>query len=150
MIRKIDITNNKIAREVWHIQIPSYQMEAKLIDCYDIPPLQDTIETLQKCGEDFYGYYEHEELCGTISIKVENKLIDIHRLMIHPSHFRKGIAMMLLEHVENVIENAESIIVSTGSKNFPAIHLYERNGFRKTQVTKIYDQLSITSYKKMI
>ena len=148
MIKKIDITNLKLAEEVLNIQIPSYKVEAEIIDFYDIPPLKDTVYTLQQCGETFFGYYLNEELCGVISIKVENSIIDIHRLMVHPKHFKKGIAKMLLDFIENDIEGFETIIVSTGSKNTPAVTFYLKNGFSKTEEIIITERLSLTKFKK--
>lgn len=148
MIGKIDITNQKLAKEVLSVQLPSYQVEAELIDCYDIPPLKDTVSTLQQCGEIFYGCYIDGELGGVISIKVEEGLIDIHRLMVHPKHFRKGIARRLLEFIESDGEGDERLIVSTGSKNAPAIYFYEKSGFVKTGEVKVMEGLSITSFEK--
>jgi len=150
LITKIDITNLKFAEEVLNIQIPSYKVEAEIIDFYDIPPLKDTVYTLQQCGETFFGYYLNEELCGVISIKVENSIIDIHRLMVHPKHFKKGIAKMLLDFIENDIEGFEKIIVSTGSKNTPAVTFYLKNGFSKTEEIRITERLSITKFKKEV
>ncbi|KKK39161.1 GCN5 family acetyltransferase [Mesobacillus campisalis] len=129
MIRKIDIRNSKYAEAVLKIQIPSYKVEAEIIGSYEIPALKDTIYTLQHCGETFFGYYVNEELCGVISVKADDEYVDIHRLIIHPNHFRKGIAQLLLNFIESKFK-AETIKVATGSKNIPAVRLYEKNGFR--------------------
>ncbi|MDG4658532.1 hypothetical protein P6P90_16590 [Ectobacillus antri] len=51
MIKEIDISDSKQAEKIQHIQILVYTVEAELIGAYDIPPLHDTIETLQKCDE---------------------------------------------------------------------------------------------------
>jgi ribosomal protein S18 acetylase RimI-like enzyme len=150
LIKKIDITNRKFAEEVLNIQIPSYKAEAEIIDFYEIPPLKDTVETLQQCRETFFGYYISEELCGAISIKVENDVMDIHRLIVHPKYFRKGIAKMLLDFIESYLEGIETIIVSTGSKNTPAVNFYEKNGFSKIGETRVNERLSLTSFKKKI
>jgi ribosomal protein S18 acetylase RimI-like enzyme len=150
MIKKMDITNPNLAEDVLNIQIPSYMIEAELIDFYEIPPLKDTIDTLQQCGETFYGYYLNDELCGVISLKVEKGVMDIHRLIIHPKHFRKGIAKMLLEFIESNEDDIETIIVSTASKNTPAINLYGKSGFSITEVTRVNEHLSLTSFKKKI
>ena len=150
MIEKIDITNPKLAEEVLSVQIPSYKVEAELINFYDIPPLRDSVSALQQCGETFYGCYLDGELNGVISIKVEVGLIDIHRLMVHPQHFRKGIAKRLLDFIQSVGEGNETLIVSTGSRNAPAIYFYEKNGFIKTGETKVMEGLSITSFEKKI
>ncbi|WP_258309478.1 GNAT family N-acetyltransferase [Cytobacillus oceanisediminis] len=127
--------------------MPSYKVEAELIECSDIPPLKDTVDTLQKCGETFFGYYSNEGLCGAISLKDENNTIDIHRLIVHPDHFRKGIAQKLLEFIER-IEGIKSLIVSTGSKNTPAINFYEKNGFKKVNQIIVNENLFLTSLEK--
>lgn len=146
----MDITNPEISKEVLNIQIPSYKVEAEIICFYDIPPLKDTAELLQQCGETFYGYYLNKELGGAISIKADKGVIDIHRLMVHPKHFRKGIAKKLLNFVESKMANYEEIVVSTGTKNAPAVAFYLKNGFLKTEETRITECLSLTSFKKQI
>ncbi|MFZ3588533.1 GNAT family N-acetyltransferase [Bacillus sp. DJP31] len=149
-IKEIDITNPRMAQEILNIQIPSYEVEAELIDFYEIPPLQDTVDKLTECGETSYGYCVKEELRGVISIKVDKADIDIHRLMVHTQHFRKGIAKKLLEFIEDSEEGMETIIVSTGSKNAPAVNLYGKSGFLKTGETRVTEQLTITSFKKKV
>jgi len=150
LIIKIDITNPNLAEEVLSIQIPSYKVEAELINFYDIPPLRDSVSTLQQCGETFYGCYLDGKLSGVIAIKTEEGLIDIHRLMVHPQYFRQGIANRLLDFIESGREGNETLTVSTGSRNAPATYFYEKNGFIKTRETKITEGLSITSFEKKI
>ncbi|KGR76170.1 GNAT family N-acetyltransferase [Ureibacillus sinduriensis] len=150
MITKIDMTNPKLVKEVLDIQLASYKVEAEIIDFHELPPLKDTVETLQRCTETFFGYYLEGELCGVISVKMEEGIIDIHRLMVHPNHFRKGIAKKLLNFIESNNEGFKAMIVSTGSKNTPAVTFYLKNGFSIMEETKITESLSITSFKKNI
>ncbi|MEK5483753.1 MULTISPECIES: GNAT family N-acetyltransferase [unclassified Viridibacillus] len=146
MIKIIDISNSKNAEDVLNIQIPSYKVEAEIIGSYEIPPLKDTVYTLQHCGETFFGYYENEELCGVISIKVDDD-VDIHRLIVHPNHFRKGIAQLLLNFIETKFQ-IETIKVATGSKNIPAVSFYKKNGFRNIKEVIVNEQLSLTFFEK--
>ncbi|MDF2066575.1 hypothetical protein [Bacillus sp. Cr_A10] len=69
MIKIIDISVRDNAMDVLNIQIPSYMVEAEIIGTNEMPPLRDTVETLQECEEVFFGYYEYEDLCGAISLK---------------------------------------------------------------------------------
>ena len=94
--KKIEIRYKNNAEKVLSVQIPSYKVEAEIIGSYDIPPLKDTVETLQNCGEIFFGYFLDKQLCGVMSVKEDKDEIDIHRLIVHPTHFRKGIAQELL------------------------------------------------------
>lgn len=149
MIKIIDISNRKNAADVLNIQIPSYKIEAEIIGSYEIPPLKDTVHTLQHCGEAFFGYYENEILCGVISIKVDDDEVDIHRLIVHPNHFRKGIAQLLLNFIETKFE-VETIKVATASKNTPAVSFYKKNGFQNIKELIVNEQLSLTFFEKKL
>jgi ribosomal protein S18 acetylase RimI-like enzyme len=150
LIKLIDISNRNNAKEVLSIQIPSYEVEAKIIGYYEIPPLKDTVDTLQKCEETFFGYYENTELCGAISLKVvDDNIVDIHRLIVHPNHFRKGIAQLLLNFVISNFD-VKKVEVATGSKNTPAVNFYIKNGFEKTKEVTVNEQLSLTFFEKKL
>ncbi len=149
-IKSLNVTDKEIAEIILKLQIPSYMVEAKLINFYDIPPLKDTVETLQKCGEEFFGYFEGNELCGAISFKQEGKTLDIHWLTVNPNHFRKGIANQLLYFIEEQVEGIEKILVSTGSKNKPAVDFYLKREFTVKKVVQVNEQLSLTCFEKKI
>ncbi len=97
---------------------------------------------------DFYGYFVEGELAGAISYKKDGQTIDIHRMIVHPSHFRKGIANALLHHLEMVEVEAEKWVVATGAKNDPARRLYEKNGFSQVQVQEVAPGLSLAFFEK--
>ncbi|GAE36685.1 GNAT family N-acetyltransferase [Halalkalibacter akibai] len=145
----INISNRKIAEDVLGIQIPSYKVEAEIIGSAEIPPLKDTVHTLQKCGEIFFGYYNNDELCGAIVIKVTNVDVDIHRLIVHPNHFRKGIAQLFLNFIESRF-NVKTIRVATGTKNIPAVRLYRKNRFQISKEVAVNEQLSLTFFEKKL
>jgi len=149
LIKIIDISNSKNAEDVLNIQIPSYKEEAEIIGSYEITPLKDTVYTLQHCRETFYGYYENEELCGVISIQIDDDDVDIHRLIVHPNHLRKGIAQLLLNFLETKFR-IETIKVATGSKNIPAVSFYKKNGFQNIKEVIVNEQLSLTFFEKKL
>lgn len=149
MIKQFDISIPKNAEKLLEIQMPAYKVEAEIIGYDDIPPLKDTVNTLKQCGETFFGYYINEELCAAISVKVIDNEVDIHRLIVHPDHFRKGIAQKLLTFIEGQFD-IKTIIVATGSKNTPAITLYLKNGFQVTKEVRVNEHLSLTYFEKKL
>ncbi|MDF2066652.1 GNAT family N-acetyltransferase [Bacillus sp. Cr_A10] len=149
MIKIIDISVRDNAIDVLNIQIPSYMVEAEIIGTNEIPPLRDTVETLQECEEVFFGYYEDGDLCGAISLKIENNVVDIHRLIVHPTHFRKRIAQKLLNFVTNNYD-VKKIKVATGSKNTPAVSFYIKNGFENIKEVTLNENLSLTFFEKKL
>lgn len=89
----------------------------------------------------------NNELCAVISIKLDNKVVDIHRLIVHPNHFGKGMAQALLNLLESTFD-FRTIQVATGSKNTPAVNFYIKNGFEKTREVTVNDQISLTFFEK--
>lgn len=148
MIEKLAIEHADMAKKVLDVQIPAYLVEAELIQFHEIPPLKDTVSSLQQCGESFYGYFAQGELAGAISYTRDGALLDIHRMIVHPDHFRKGIAQALLSHVQQTETGVEKIVVSTGAANTPAKNLYEKNGFTVCGEIEIAPGVCLTLFEK--
>jgi ribosomal protein S18 acetylase RimI-like enzyme len=61
--------------------------------------------------------------------------------MVHPDHFRKGIATSLLKALEESEAAIRAMVVCTGADNTPAIQLYQRFGFKKVRNVTLPDGL---------
>lgn len=148
MIKKLDLKNPETARSILELQLASYKIEAEIIGFNDIPPLKDTVDSLIACDETFYGYYINDVLTGIISYKIIEKVIDIHRVAIHPLYFRMGIADNLINFIEGLENNINKVVVSTGKENLPAVSLYLRNGYKRKQDIEISKGIYITEFEK--
>ena len=146
----LDIKDAAIAGQVMSLQQASYQVEAELIGTRNIPPLMETQDQLMDSGEIFIGYFKQEELVGAVSYKRKDKTIDIYRMMVHPRHFRKGIAKNLLYHLERGEGDTLEILVSTGAQNLPAVRLYEKLGFILVGETVVGEGLRLSQFIKNI
>ncbi len=149
MIRALDLSHEAQTTELLALQKVSYAVEAALIGTSGIPALKDTPQTLAACGETFYGYFEGDELVGVISYK-RGGVLDIHRLVVHPDHFRKGIGSSLVTFVEETGRMFAKIVVSTGAKNHPARSLYRSLGFRETKEAEVAPALRVTFFEKTL
>ncbi|MBC7872148.1 MAG: GNAT family N-acetyltransferase, partial [Chitinophagaceae bacterium] len=130
-IRRLDLQSDAEVQDLLALQLAAYEVEARLIGFEEIPPLQDTLETLQACDETFFGCFLERNLAGAISYIVKQETLDIYRMMVHPTYFRRGIASTLLRFAEDSVPEARRVIVSTGTKNLPAYQLYLKHGFKK-------------------
>jgi ribosomal protein S18 acetylase RimI-like enzyme len=133
-IRKLDLSHRFIAEDLWAMQHAAYRLEAERIGVSDLPPLRDTIQSLQNCGETFYGFHtEDGDLAGALSIEEEKGgQVVICRVMVDSDHQRQGIASLLLQHVLNLLPSGAVVSVTAEVRNVPAVRLYERNGFQAT------------------
>ncbi|WP_418199430.1 GNAT family N-acetyltransferase [Alkalihalobacterium sp. APHAB7] len=150
MIIKLDITEPSMAAEIYDLQKKAYKVEANIIGYLDLPPLKESVQDLQQCGELFLGYVIEEKVVGAMAYKTSADLLDIHRLMVHPLHFKKGIAQVLLTYLEECESAIREWIVSTGTGNTPAINFYKRNGFQVLNEVKVNERLSITNLKRIV
>jgi ribosomal protein S18 acetylase RimI-like enzyme len=148
VIRELDPSDEREALRIVDLQTASYAVEARLIGSWDIPPLKDTVHTLRRCRETFCGYFVEGRLIGMLSYKKVGDILDIHRLAVHPDHFRKGIARSLIEHVERTAQPVSKAIVSTGAKNTPARSLYLSIGFEETEEVEVIPGLRIVRFEK--
>jgi ribosomal protein S18 acetylase RimI-like enzyme len=150
LICPIDITSIEWAEKVLHLQFLSYAIEAQIIGFADLPPLKDTVQTLQQSGERFYGFFMNGELAGVISYERVGERVQICRLMVHPDFFRHGIGGALVKFICDVERDTKEIIVTTGTANTPAINLYQRHGFQEMERIEVAEGVSITKLMKRI
>jgi ribosomal protein S18 acetylase RimI-like enzyme len=147
MIVQLDITDRHVAEQVLKVQIPAYQVEAKIIGMNEIPPLKDTVEKLQSSRESFFGYYLEDILVGVISFQIIEKVLDIHRVVVDPAYFRRGIGRAMITFIfENYKKQVRGFKVQTGSTNMPAIKMYYSLGFKKVEQVMISPMLSLSIF----
>ncbi|MFC3898171.1 GNAT family N-acetyltransferase [Lentzea rhizosphaerae] len=139
----LDLTDDTVLHELWTVQRLAYAVEAELIGFDGIPPLHESLEELRSSGETFLGLYDEEGLVGAVSYQLDGSTVDICRLVVHPRAHRRGIASKLLDSLP-----AGPQIVSTGTKNEPALRLYRKRGFVETGEFEVAPGVTITSLSR--
>lgn len=149
-IGRIDLHDPTMAQRVLVIQQAAYTIEAQLIGTFNIPPLNDTLETLQASGETFYGCWMVDEIAGLVACTYDRAAheLDICRMAVHPDYFRRGIASALLTFVQTAYPETLRCIVSTGAKNEPAKALYRRDGFVQTGEVEVEPGVWLAFFEK--
>jgi ribosomal protein S18 acetylase RimI-like enzyme len=128
VIRRLDLRDVDDARSVLALQRAAYAVEARLIGSDEIPGLHESIEGLRESPEAFVGVLDDEELVAALAYEATPDVLDISRLVVAPAAFRRGLGEQLVRWVLDEIPRATTI-VSTGSKNAPAMALYVKLGF---------------------
>lgn len=150
MIRAIDLTDTQEVLEFLTLQQAAYRVEAELIGFEEIPPLFDSPLSLKESGESFFGYYEDGKLEGAAACKQNPKELTVSRMMVHPACFRLGIASKLLKHLEQFALPGMKIIVFTGTKNTPAVQLYDKHGYQPFRTQLVAPGITLTQFQKVL
>ncbi|MRH43769.1 GNAT family N-acetyltransferase [Aquibacillus halophilus] len=148
MIIALNQKEEYIAKLILEIQLPAYQLEADLINFSGIPALRDTVQTIMDSDETFMGFEKAGELLGVVSYIQHSGYVEICRLIVKPSNFGLGVGQSMVRYVLDSVKPGERVIVSTGTKNYPAKNLYNKLGFKETEEKKVSPGFTITSFKK--
>ena len=117
---RVDHSDTVVATALLELQRRAYEVEAGLIGSRDIPPLTETPEELQASNETFLAGFVEGRIVGAVSYRLLGDTLDVHRLVVDPAHFRRGIGTTLVRAVLAVEPSARQAIVQTGADNDPA------------------------------
>ena len=127
-------------RTILELQYLAYQSEAKLFNDPNIPPLQQTLEDVEKEFEKgivLKAIDEKNIIVGSVRAHSEKGTVYIGKLMVHPQQQKRGIGTKLLLEIEKEYPN-QRYELFTSTKSIGNIRLYERLGY------KIFKEVSIT------
>jgi ribosomal protein S18 acetylase RimI-like enzyme len=135
---------------VLELQREAYRVEAHLIGSDEIPALSESLRELQSSGETFLGAFLDGALAGAISWKLDGDTIDLHRLVVDPSHFRRGVGVALVRAALAAEPAARQAIVQTAAPNAPAAALYLQEGFERTGDIEPVPGLRVARFTKRL
>lgn len=129
------------------LQRRSYAVESELIGDDRIPPLRETAAELRAAGLQWLGVVAGDgALIGAVAFEEDARVVDIHRLVVDPTHLRQGAGRTLVTVIQTRAAD-RLVTVSTGRDNPPARALYERLGFRRVQDVEVVPGLWVTRYE---
>ena len=144
---RVDHSDAGVAIALLELQRRAYEVEAALIGSRDIPPLNETLEELQRSSETFLAVFVEGRIVGTVSYRLLRDTIDIHRLAVDPTCFRGGIGTALVRAALSAEPSATRAIVQTGADNEPARSLYLREGFEQTDELEVAPGVRVARFR---
>jgi len=139
------------AEETLSLQRLAYQSEAELYNDWSIPPLTQTLESLQgelSSGMVFLSAKAGQRLVGSVRAKLNNGVCDIGRLIVHPDFQGQGIGTALLAAIEAKHPGAIRYEVFTGHKSEANLRLYRRHGYVATDSKQLSPAVTLIFLSK--
>lgn len=119
------------AEEVLLLQKLAYRSEAEIYNDFNIEPLVQTLEELQKQFENHIILKAtiDEIIIGSVRANNQDGTCYIGKLIVHSSYQNKGIGKLLMNAIENLFPKSRYELF-TGSKSEKNIALYEKLGYK--------------------
>jgi ribosomal protein S18 acetylase RimI-like enzyme len=138
------------AEELLALQKLAYRSEAEIYNDFSIPPLIQTLESLE---EDFKNQLFLKAVLGGRSIGSvracsKERTCYIGRLIVHPDFQNRGIGTRLMNDIERIFNGCKRFELFTGDKSERNLRLYQKLGYRIFKTSKITDQTNIVSLEK--
>jgi len=139
------------AAPILALQKRAYAAEARLYEDQAIPPLTQTLASLQQEIETItvLKATENDVIVGSVRAHLDGQVCKIGRLIVEPARQGRGIGSALLCAVERSFSAAIVFELFTGSKSESNIRLYRRHGYQVTRTTPLSERVTLVVMNKM-
>lgn len=145
MIHPINHTEQRVARRIVAIQKAAYAVEAGLMGFDAIPPLHERVTEVQARRDlTWIAAFNNDTIVGIIAWFDHGDSLEIDRLAVDPAWSRRGYGRELVRALRRTLVTE----VSTGSLNYPAVALYEGEGFRQVGTTEVAPGIFTSQFQR--
>ncbi len=150
---KIDIlqANNADLEFILQLQNECYRSEAEIYDDFDIPPLQQTIHSIeqefQRCK--FLKAVFEGVIIGSVRGNFDGETCYVGKLIVKSNFQNKGIGRLLMNSIESFFPDCKRFELFTGNKSTKNLHLYDKLGYKEFKKELSGKNLSLIFLEKV-
>jgi len=152
MNREIEKATVFDAEEILSLQKLAYQSEAEIYNDFNIPPLVQTLESIEKDFENqfFLKTCADGKIIGSVRAYAKDGTCYIGRLIVHPDFQNQGIGKKLMSEIERVFNHCGRFELFTGDRSERNLNLYQKLGYKIFKTAKITDLTTIVFLEKRV
>ena len=149
---RISIATQADADRILQLQQDAYQSEAAIYNDFSIPPLTQSLSSLQ---EDFGSYVFLKAvldgiIIGSVKLSKSDHTCFIERLIVDSNFQNKGVGTMLILAGENRFSNIKRFELFTGSQSKKNLYLYEKHGYSAFKKEKLSENVDLIFLEKFL
>jgi ribosomal protein S18 acetylase RimI-like enzyme len=123
------------AQAILELQKLAFRSEAELVNNFEIPPLMQTLESIQQDFHtyDFYKLVIDDQIVGAMKIRLlANNMLWIGRLIVHPDFQNRGLGKALMQYIEQKFDFVSGFELFTAQQSARNIRFYKNLGYSIT------------------
>lgn len=135
MIDRLQLQQATIAdtQSILRIQKLAFQSEAEIYNNFNIPPLVQSLDSMQAdfSSFDFYKALYEGKIIGAIKVQLVDKhKLWIGRLAVDPDYQNRGAGKFMMKEIERIYEFVNIYELFTGEKSKRNIQFYKSLGYQ--------------------
>jgi ribosomal protein S18 acetylase RimI-like enzyme len=140
------------AEEILSIQKLAYRSEAEIYNDFEISPMVQTLEGIEKDFENQYFLKAliDRRIIGSVRAYPKEGTCYIGRLIVHPDFQNRGIGTRLMNEIEKVFGTCQRFELFTGARSQRNLYLYQKLGYEIFKTANITDQTTTVYLEKKI
>ena len=137
--------------DILKLQKLCYQQEAEIYSDFNIEPLLQTNEALEKefLNKIILKTVIQSKIIGSIRAFKKNKTVFIGKVIVHPEYQNKGIGKKLIIEIEKIFKNTKRFELFTGFKSEKNLYLYQKLGYSPFKKEKVSNNVTLIFLEKL-
>ena len=137
--------------EILALQKKCYLQEAAIYDDYTLPPLLQTIASIEADFKQqvFLKVILKEQIIGAVRAYLKDDICKIGRLIVHPDFQNQGIGKQLMVAIEKEFLNASKFELFTGYLSSKNLTFYKKLGYQEFKREVVPTGLELVFLEKM-
>ena len=149
---RIDLARAEDASVIADLIRRAFQSQAELYDVDDLPPLNETEESiLEAMSANVVLKAVHEDsIVGSVKGELKDGICHIGRLVVEPELQGQGIGRALTAALEERFPDVQRFEIFTGHLSDTALGLYESLGYVRYETKVVHDNVTLVYLKKSV
>lgn len=147
----IQIANATDLPEILRLQKECYLEEAEIYQDFSIPPLVQSLESIEKDFEDqvFLKSVISGKIVGSVRATIHNKTCEIGRLIVDKTARNQGLGKQLMKAIESHSDSVERYELFTGHLSSRNLSFYKKLGYKQFKTDSVNSKLKLVYLEKM-
>ena len=148
---QIVIAEKKDLKEILELQKACYLEEAELYDDFSIPPLTQTLGSIERdFSKTIFLKVETEgRIIGSIRGRLDWNTCKIERLVVGVNFRNQGLGTKLMHSIEWHFSNVKRFELFTGHKSVRNLSLYDELGYTPFKKQRVNEKLELIFLEKL-
>ncbi|HNW51742.1 MAG TPA: GNAT family N-acetyltransferase [Prolixibacteraceae bacterium] len=151
ILATIEQANKQDLEAILQLQKACYQSEAAIYNDYNIPPLLQDMNALEKefAQQVFLKAVTEGKIIGSVRGFMDEETCFVGKLIVKSNFQNQGIGKRLLDSMESAFPMCKRLELFTGHKSSKNLYLYSKSGYKEFRKEAVNSNMTMIYLEKL-